>query len=146
MGFRYDLACRLRPNRFFKIGHSLGRQLYCYPRKTLTIQGWQYNCHPNVGPLRVKRSQSPLPKRGGRTAATINVAALLAICLPVIYKCLHKYYPTAGGRLEYVFPRNGAILTCRGCPGRVAGYGLVGVDDPIVARRGNVTRQEFIVT
>jgi hypothetical protein len=37
-----------RADQFFNMGCLLGRQLYCHPRKTLAIQGWQHNCHPNA--------------------------------------------------------------------------------------------------
>jgi hypothetical protein len=35
-------------DQLFNMGCLLRWQSYCHPRKTLAIQGQQYNCHPNA--------------------------------------------------------------------------------------------------
>ena len=56
----------------------LGRQLYCHPGASGDFEGWQFNCHPNLGPIMSKAATF----RGCVIGATFAAALSCALRMP----------------------------------------------------------------
>ena len=70
-----------RPLSRFYAENGWGGSYTATPKKTRTIQGWQYNCHPNNTAKGVRRSGLTLTEL---LVVTVIILALLALLLPAV--------------------------------------------------------------